>query len=494
MAQSMSMARTMDDLKAPAPTWGSEVRNYEHEKRRVVDADLVRGQQLRLKPGTFAAQERIFDPLLQRYRDNNIEATQRLGEERERVAHLNRAQDIQILREQPFHIVNHESKLDKLAPGADPMRLGGHGTLGENPRSRHGRGNFPTTAVDYNIVSNLPQRDQYWSRPDERPHLKERKPKERKVPHFLVKDFDIVTNKYTEKHEEKLQRDRTVALLEATHKHMTRNAYDPVVQQFADPRAEETAKVIDHAREVEIVLRAEALKPPSYKGRQTAFYGMLSHEVHDPDVIRVWDTMEDERRDRFRNRYIVEHNLHAQDVKGDHINQVRQLNRVAPERYEEAKRRGYDIIDNKVFGPGAKEKPFNEPFPKKRLTPWEKIAEGQTTDGPYTPGERHHREPSSSSRSMRPEEVSTIRLPPDAQGKRLESSSSAHQLRSNASVRSGVSSTRSRSTAAMRHSQSAGALRGYAPPRGLAATPFAPPPAPVIPGSPMGSVYSRPRG
>jgi len=154
----------MDDLRAPAATWGSDIKNYEHGKRHAVDAGLVTGQQLQLRSGAFQQQERVFDPVLQRYRDNNVEAAQRHHEERERVAHLNRAQDIQILREQPFHIVNHASKLEKLAPGKDPMRLGGHGTLGEKERTKHGKGNFPDTAVDYNILSNLPFREQHWAR------------------------------------------------------------------------------------------------------------------------------------------------------------------------------------------------------------------------------------------------------------------------------------------------------------------------------------------
>lgn len=146
--------------------------------------------------------------------------------------------DLRILREQPFNIVSQESKLDKLAPGKDPMRLGGHGTLGEKERTTEGKGNFPDTAVDYNILSNIPFKDQrlhfqvgrwcvsewksafgdvirwvckglgeekacsnpgveprHWARPECRPRMKEKSPRVRKVPAFLCKDFDIVTNR-----------------------------------------------------------------------------------------------------------------------------------------------------------------------------------------------------------------------------------------------------------------------------------------------------------
>eukprot|EP00930_Biecheleria_cincta_P062341 TRINITY_DN4781_c0_g2_i1.p1 TRINITY_DN4781_c0_g2~~TRINITY_DN4781_c0_g2_i1.p1 ORF type:complete len:495 (+),score=72.25 TRINITY_DN4781_c0_g2_i1:67-1485(+) len=466
MAQ--SMARTMDDLRAPAATWSSEIRNYEAQKRHVVDAGLVAGQQLKLPPGAFQAQERMFDPLLQRYRDNNVEAMQRHNEERERVSHLNRAADIQILREQPFHIVNHSSKLEKLAPGKDPMRLGGHGTLGEKERTTHGKGNFPDTAVDYNIVSNIPFTQHHWGREDERPRMKEKSPRQRKVPVFMNKDFHIITNKYNDNHSEKMRQEKRVSLLEGTDKHMQVNSFDPLVGRFIDPRVEERVRTIDDAREMETLMRAREKVPPSYKGRESAHYGILSHEKHNPDMLRVLDAQHEERKDRFKNRYIVEHNLHAQDIKGDHINEVRALNRVSHCRHEETLRRGYDIIDGKAYGPGLKEKHFHEPYTKTALTPWEKVEQSNArmrTQGALTPAASNAK-----ARSMRPDDVKTMKL---------GTSSSAPSVRSHAAS--------SQSHRSMRHSESA----SHAPRMPLAATPFAPP-APSVPGSDTGSVYSRP--
>ena len=91
-----------------------------------------------------------------------------------------------------------------MAPGKDPMRLGGHGTLGEKERTKEGKGNFPDTAVDYNILSNLPFKDQHWATKERRPRMKEKSPRIRKRPAFLCKDFDIVTNRYLDNHSEKL--------------------------------------------------------------------------------------------------------------------------------------------------------------------------------------------------------------------------------------------------------------------------------------------------
>ena len=97
-------------------------------------------------------------------------------------------------------------------------------------------------------------------------------------------------------HSEKLRQEKRVNLLEATEKHMKTNAFDPLSQRtlgsegggchvlkgalslrFVDPLVEERYQSTDHAREVEIHMRGEAKFPPSYKGRETAAYGILGH-------------------------------------------------------------------------------------------------------------------------------------------------------------------------------------------------------------------------
>lgn len=116
--------------------------------------------------------------------------------------------------------------------------------------------------------------------------------------------------------------------------------------------------------------------PPSYKGRQSNHYDMVSHNIHDPETIHLYDTHEAERKSRYKNRYIIEHNFHKQDIKGDHINEARKLNRVAPERFDCDEDRGYDIVNNKRYGRLAHEKHLFEPCTKKRQNPWQKIQAG----------------------------------------------------------------------------------------------------------------------
>mmetsp|Transcript_85424 Transcript_85424/g.219944 ORF Transcript_85424/g.219944 Transcript_85424/m.219944 type:complete len:450 (+) Transcript_85424:74-1423(+) len=448
----MAMAKSMEDLRAPAPTWAHSIKAYETQKRHVVDQGLVSGQQVRMVPGQVQQQERQFDPLLQRFRDNGTEADRRLHEERNRVAHLNRAKDIQIMREQPFNVVNHTSHLEALAPGVDPCRT--HKT-----RATHGRADMPDTAADFNIISNIGHDKHHWARPEDRPVCHSREPRQRTVPTFINKDFDIVTNKYMDNHDDRIQTEKRLRLLEATQKHMKQNKFDPLTQAFQDPRHEECVRAAEHAREAEFNLRAEHQMPPAYKGRQTNFYDMVNHKVHDPQMIKVWEQQEDARNTRYKNRHIVEHNFHVQDLKHDHVTNARRIQRIAPERFEEQRNRGYDIIDGKAHGSGPKERVLHAPMVRDRMTPWEKA----NTQASLAAGA--------------PDGTAAF-------AKTLSKVASAPQLRSSAaSVRSGRSNA-SRASGTSSQARMVTTIRAEAP---------RPPPAPAIPGSDGGSVFSRAR-
>lgn len=491
------MTQLMDDLRAPAPTWGHELQAYEREKRRVVDEGFLSGQQLRLTKGSFRAQERVFDPVLQRFRDSGLEGSQRHAEERERISHLNRSQDIHIARGQPFNILNQESRLEALAPGQDPTRLGGqpgHGSSTTRPRG-FGKTTHPGTAVDYNIVSNMSFEEHHWQRPGERPTHNEKEGKQRTVPPWSVKDYDILTTRYLTDHENKSKKEKHLNLLEATHKHATQNKFDPVSQQFNDPRREERARAALDGREAEAVMKANNLIPPTVKGRLSSHYDVVSHEAKNPEVLQMIDTAEDERKDRHKNRYIMEHNWHVQDVKNDHITCARKMARVAPERYQEQKRRGYndhvegkqvvpgyDIIDGRQYGRGLKEKVVHDDFTQKRPTPYEKAKMGKLpTDGQASEATTRTMASSSSAPQLRANSGAGGR----SDGRPLRSQSSGRMAAQTPGGGSGGSATFSGGWGGGNAAHGSGNFQ----PRGSA-----PPPAPAIPGGGNGAVFSRPKG
>lgn len=522
-------------------TWAHEVKNYENDKRRILDEGFLRPKQINIAAGSMKHQERVFDPLLQRYRDSGVEHKQRLMEETERVNHLNRAMDIQVVREQPFHILRHESKFDNIAPGQDPVRHDGH----DKPRKAISNGAYPDTQQDFNIVSNLPHDTHHWNRPDLRPRHNEREGgKQRMVAAHRVRDFNILSNRYKGapgEHEARVAKEAELNIMEAAHKHMKKNRFDPLAQQYNDPRHEESAKHCDDARDVEVRLRAEAMIPPSHAGRVSQFHDIVSNKVHDADMVKHLDALGEERKDRYRNRYIVEHNFHAQDLKGDHLKHSRKLNRVAPERFMQEDH-GYCIVTNKGHGHGPKEKRMYAACAPPRKTPWEEVMHGHeihamlnersastpslapvavaqdlgkpaaaaATPASSRYGAQPAATPGASQRGLQP--AATLAASQRSLGGHGALSEAGSRTLSNASSRSAANLReppgmtrpipRSSSTPVLQASPAPADL-----PMSAVRTQKLPPPtpafsaslsmtrapaAPMIPGSPMGSVYSRP--
>jgi len=381
--------QTLDDFECTyGPSWGADIASLEKCKRRGIHEEHL-GQELggvRIQAGTFKNQERVFDPLLQRYRDPRVEHRERLGEERGRVHHLNRAQDLEVLRTQQYNIVNHT---DKLHGVAEPKRTPSWAPGGSGEQTQAGRsGTYPTSLVDYNIVSNLSTDVHHWTRPQDRPHITGKTPgKAREMPAWTQKDFHLISNRYLENHDSRTNRDRQLNLLEATDKlrnhRMLGKRQDPLTGVLTDARDEENFRTYDVAHELECADTAKNYVPLCIRGRESAGYDLISHKTLDQAHLQMIDAADDRRADGYRNRHIIEHNLHLQDVKRDHIEECRKIGRVAPERFEDNERRGFDVITNQRYGAGPRNaKTLFEGFVNSRLTPWQRATLGRSSSTP----------------------------------------------------------------------------------------------------------------
>lgn len=441
-----------------ATSWAEEVQDYQHERRVKVHPDLFKGRTVGHVRGENSKRERSYNPLLGRFLDEDREKEQRDLEEKVKTDYLNLARDVQLRKEAPYDLITHERKFEALLSEAlDPTRP----KALKNP--------VPDTAADYNIISNLRFDEHHWAHPKQRPVPKDRVPKPRMVPALLHKDFNILTNRYLEHHEEKLERDRELNLLEAAEK-MRNCPFNPLSQRFCDARLEERMKACQDALTTEVKLRNEEAQPLSYRGNITNCYDMLSHQVKDPELMDYIKQAEGGRKVRYKTRFKFEDDVRRADVKQeDRVKRMKPL-QIAHERFTTEMERGFDILTNQDFGhkKEKQQKPLHTPRTKPLLTPWEKVLEGNAaTDlkrdevpaGPVTVAVSPTKptgEPVGGVLNLE-----TLRLPDEA------SRSSALSARSARSTRS---SQRRR-------------LAEVAPPPA--------PPVPSIPGSAAGSVYSK---
>ncbi|KAF4689415.1 hypothetical protein FOZ60_001665 [Perkinsus olseni] len=302
-------------------------------------------------------------------RDREGDLALRTEEEKARLKHLNAARDIQLLREQPFDIINNASKLQGLS-GDHPMTL-------TYSKPRVGRRGMPTTLVDYNILSNLSHGVHHWAHPEDRPKTddgRRLRRKERLVPSYTEKDYNIITTRYLYDHDQKAKKEVSLQKALAAAKYRARNRFNPVLQRFADPEEDARMKERFEAMETERVKRALAQQPPCIKGRATNYWNLVTHEVNNPAALKAMDVAADERKERFKNRYIMEGNWHVRDVSRGHVERSRRMNAISHDRFAELYRRGFDIVtnvDHRISQPSL-------PYPKPRATAWERIVEAQS--------------------------------------------------------------------------------------------------------------------
>ncbi|KAF4666775.1 hypothetical protein FOL47_003915 [Perkinsus chesapeaki] len=305
-------------------------------------------------------------------RDKDGDLALRIEEEKARIKHFNAAIDIQLLREQPFDIITNASRLQGLT-GDHPMTL-------TYKRPGVGRSSMPSTLVDYNILSNLSHDVHHWANPKDRPKGDDGsgvRKGERLVPSYTEKDYNIITTKYLYDHEKQAEKEASLQKAFAAAKYRARNRFDPVLQRFTDPREEDSMKRVSEAMDVERVERALAQQPPCVRGRLGNFWNPVSHEVNNSEALEVMDIAADERKERYKNRYIMENNWHpatarqVRDVSRGHVEKSRRMNGISHDRFAEEYRRGFDIVsnvDHRLSQPSL-------PYPKPRPTAWDRIAE-----------------------------------------------------------------------------------------------------------------------
>eukprot|EP00930_Biecheleria_cincta_P075102 TRINITY_DN62298_c0_g1_i1.p1 TRINITY_DN62298_c0_g1~~TRINITY_DN62298_c0_g1_i1.p1 ORF type:complete len:455 (+),score=60.24 TRINITY_DN62298_c0_g1_i1:122-1486(+) len=432
-------------------SWAADMRAYEREKRYNVEPHQVSGAMRNLPKGLIARREYAYDPLLGRFRDPAREAEQRRFEAEVTHGYMNMAKDLQVANQGEYNPITHEHMLAGVAESKPPNEWAGAAKVA-----------FPTSAVDFNIVSNILHEDHHWGQPKHRPYAKERVPKRRMVPAQLHKDFNVLTNRYLQDHEVKQMRDQELARLEAAEKHRTANFFNPLTAKFVDSQMEERIRAAEDAHDTEIRLRGENSEPLTHRGNVTKGYDLITHRVHDPDLISHIVSAEHARKTRYATRHLAEQEVRQRDVEAEDALRQSKIDKTSHERYMETTRRGFDILTNQQFGSSRNQKARPPALTKPHADVWEKVFEHRddlplsARLPPRAPG---HSGPSGSMSARGAPEVPTLRLPAQLSGPPSERSR-----------RSETGSFRSRSSVS---------------------TARTPPPAPAVPGSPGGSVYSR---
>lgn len=339
--------------------WKESLQEYEKSKRAVPELGKIN----RVTYSTMNKLENAYHPILQVYKDSQIESNLREVEKHRMVETLAKNQDRALRYEQTFNVINLENKLRGLEglPNYPIEKL-------PNYKDRK-LGN--TTNTDYNIISCLDLADHHYLPPEKRPIKPEPKPRTFKLNTVEYRDYNIITNRYFEDHEKKAKVDAESYRQEAAREYWKTHDFDLIKCEYVDLEKEEQYKNELKDKEKTHGLEKIEKLPHGIKYSEGALYQPIGMKVIDKKRLEEIDLRQRNSKKRFDLRYDIEKDYRVKDINAQDLKKSASLNRISHQRFLGTTERGYNIITQAPFqGIGAEK--VHLPLTNPKMTVWEK--------------------------------------------------------------------------------------------------------------------------
>merc|ERR1719321_1427349 len=151
-------------------------------------------------------------------------------------------------------------------------------------------------------------------------------PRSREVASNLQKDYNVISNRYNEHHDEKAMRDAHLNKLETTARYLSTNRFNPVTQVYKDQDEDDRMKIVDETHEQEMRDRKVKNEPPC-NDFQKAF-DIVAHVAHNEDYLKSLDLAQEKYWLRCSKRHKTDQNNRERGLAKDNENQQRHMNRI----------------------------------------------------------------------------------------------------------------------------------------------------------------------
>lgn len=252
-----------------------------------------------------------------------MEATQKL------VA-LNRARDKQLRYSQTYDIINHVPRTH------EPPRK-------ERPPPR------ADSRTSYNIITNMGLHEHHYLPPGKRPPKPDTPPKKETLASRTTKrEFDLISNKYVENHEEKDAVDKEMQKQAAAERFWTTREFNPVTCTYYD--AQKEGKFQEKVKEESKTWGTKQFSrlPPSVKVSEGVAYNLLTMEQRNEEAMAARARIK-AKASKARIGPEVEARVKARSEEVEDLTMQRTLHRVSYVRDKEARKHGYNLLTNAPF-------------------------------------------------------------------------------------------------------------------------------------------------
>ena len=316
-------------------SWKNEVNEYQNNKMSTFSSSLSPTR--RVTHQEIKTNECFFNPITQKYLNNTLHEKVKSEEKNNLPNTFSRYYDKNLRYEQTFNIINLKDKLSMFKS---------HYLY---PHEKQPIGNkkvLDMSKIEYNILSNQNLKNHHFDKPENRPNKPSTSPKYKPQLKqvWTFKDYDIISNKYNENHEKKLETNELTFKMESAKKYWRNHDFDSIVGKFYDQEKENKYQT-DYQNKAKIWGKEQVLKLPKKVREEGLLYNPVNKKVLDQERLEAHDLKMKNKKKRYEKKNQIEEYFLKKDIYQTEINEKRKNNKKCYEYYREEDNRGYDILN-----------------------------------------------------------------------------------------------------------------------------------------------------
>ena len=362
----LTHSKTFDDIQPKETDWKKDVNDYEQEKKFL---KWGRNPPVRYFTKLYInSEDRIFNPITQKYLDKSKEEKLKQNEKTELINHISKRLDNELRISQTYNIINLQDKLKGFENEPN---------YPQSPRVRRKKFYDLTPKINYNILSNLNYQIHHFDKPEKRPIIKLDKDNINGIFFFKgnhknrinltkgLKDFNILTNDYYENDKDKKKVDNEVYNLNAAKKFFKFRKLNPLTGIYYDEEQEKNSKD-----------KNELMIKKLLNKKEEGLYNPFNFKVYDEEKLKQKDLLNSNKKSRYKIREHIDNYYHLKNEASDekYLNSLK--NKLSYDRYKQIDERGYELLNNQVnLSLKKDEKNSND------KNPWKLIKEGCNEHG-----------------------------------------------------------------------------------------------------------------
>lgn len=332
-ARKLIYSNSMDNLLKNNKNWAQEINKYYKNKKILKWIHNPKPELIKEKD--IKSQDLIFNPITQKYLDNNLEKEIIRQEKNNIINSIAQGYDNELRVIQTFDIINLKDKLNVFKNNSGfPNNISN-----QHHGAKRKKLNISSGEREYNILSNINLDLHHFDKPENRPVIKSEIKNEKKIKlgNFVeYKDYDIISNKYNNFNKEKRDLDLKLLIAEISNKYLKSRDYDAIKGTYVDTEKEQKFQE-------ELKKKIEKIK----NRKRDTIFNPFNNEIYNKEKYDELNQKEKNRIYRYTIKQKMDNYYHQAELKNDIMKNNLLKRKVSYNKFKEIDKRGYDILNGK---------------------------------------------------------------------------------------------------------------------------------------------------